>query len=305
MRKGAYCTMSSIKFKNDVCLIGVGTMGRQMLEKLVEGGFSVSAFDPVPAAQALIVSKGAVLCESAAEAARTAPVVIFSLPMPKHVFTTVEAIYDALTPEHVLVDTSTVSPQTSRSCAKRVAEKGAGYIDAPVLGRPTAVGKWLLPAGGTAENIQRVQPYLRTFAREVVRVGDSGAGNAFKLLNQLMFSVINGISAEVMALTDVLGIDRKVFFDVISQSGAATVSGLFKETAVRMVSDHYDEPNFTVELLCKDAGLGIEMAKEAGVSPLIAGFVQSINENAKGVGLAKQDTSAITKVFRGYFSKMD
>lgn len=297
--------MSSTEFASNVSLIGVGTMGRHMLERLIGAGYSVSAFDPVPAAQKLVLSKGGTLCETATEAARRAPIVIFSLPMPAHVCSTVEAIYDVLTPEHILIDTSTVSPQTTRTCAKRAAEKGAGYIDAPVLGRPAAAGKWLLPAGGTEQDIERAQPYLRTFAREVVRVGDSGAGNAFKLLNQLMFSVINGISAEVMALTDVLGIDRKVFFDVIAQSGAATVSGLFKETAVRMVDDHYDEPNFTVELLCKDAGLGIEMAKEVGVSPLIAGFVQSINENAKGVGLAKQDTSAITKVFRGYFSKKD
>ncbi|MDF2523521.1 MAG: NAD-binding of NADP-dependent 3-hydroxyisobutyrate dehydrogenase, partial [Clostridiales bacterium] len=64
-------------------------------------------------------------------------------------------------------------------------------------------------------------------------------------------------------------------------------------------------PTFTVELLCKDAALGIQMTKDAGVTPLIAGFVQMINENAKGKGLAKQDTSAITKIFQEQFSRLD
>lgn len=297
--------MSSTISKNNVGLIGVGTMGRYMLEYLQKGGYAVAAYDPFPDAQAYIREQGAVQCRNAGEVAERAEVIVFSLPKPENVFATIEALKAHLTAEHILVDTSTVSPETTYECIRRISETRAGYVDAPILGRPSAAGKWLLPSGGSEADVARVKPYLCTFARDAIRVGDSGAGNAFKLLNQLMFSVINGISAEVMALTDVMGIERKVFYDVISQSGAATVSGLFKETAVRSVDDHYDDPNFTVELLCKDAGLGIQMAKEAGVSPLIASFVQSINENAKGRGLAKQDTSSVTKLFREFYSAID
>lgn len=297
-------TCSTIS-QNNVGLIGVGTMGRHMLERLQGAGYTVAAYDPVPAAREYIREKGAVLLDDAGAVARQAEVIIFSLPMPKHVLETIDAMQESLTPNHVLVDTSTVSPGTTRTSAARAAQKGAGYVDAPILGRPSAAGNWLMPSGGSEADIERVKPYLRTFARDAVRVGESGAGNAFKLLNQLMFSVINAVSAEVMALTDVLGIERKVFYDVISQSGAATVSGLFKETAVRAVDDRFDEPNFTMELLCKDAGLGIQMAKDAGVCPLVASFVQSINENAKGVGLAKQDTSALVKLFRTYYSSLE
>jgi 3-hydroxyisobutyrate dehydrogenase-like beta-hydroxyacid dehydrogenase len=201
------------------------------------------------------------------------------------------------------VDTSTVSPQTSQKGAEMIAVKGASYVDAPILGRPSAAGNWLLPSGGSEKAIEFATPALLTFAKKVVRVGDTGSGNALKLLNQLMFSVINCVSAEVMALTEVVGIDKKAFYETVAGSDAATVSGLFKETARRVVSEEYDNPTFTVELLCKDAGLGIQMAKDAGVTPLIAGFVQMINENAKGKGLAKQDTSAIAKVFEEHFSK--
>jgi len=150
-----------------------------------------------------------------------------------------------------------------------------------------------------------MRPYCSVFARGIIRVGESGSGNAFKLLNQMMFAAINGITAEVMALTDILNIDRKIFSEVVSGSGAATVSPLFKETSARMVEDHYSDPNFTLDLMCKDSMLGLQMAKEANVIPLISTFIQSLSEQAKEKGLAKQDTSALVKVFREYFSKIE
>ena len=161
-----------------------------------------------------------------------------------------------------------------------------------------------MPAGGEPECIAYAGPVFACFARQAVHVGDHGAGNVFKLLNQLMFSVINGISAEAMALAGALGVDKKVFFDVVSKSGAATVSGLFCETAGRIAEDRYEDPTFTIELLCKDAGLGIQMAKDAGITPLIASYVQEINEDARdNKGLAKKDTSALAQVFEQQYAK--
>ena len=303
--------ISSTESSNNRCvigLVGVGTMGKCMLERLIANGFKVLAYDPFPSAQDYARERGAVVVTSPEELAATATLIIMSLPAPRQVFEVIggeNGLLDALTVKHVVVDTSTVSPQTSRKGAEMVAVKGASYVDAPILGRPSAAGNWLLPCGGDTLAIEFATPALLTFAKEVVRVGDIGCGNAVKLLNQLMFSVINCVSAEVMALTEIVGIDKKVFYDVVANSGAATVSGLFKETARRIVSEEYDNPTFTVELLCKDAALGIQMTQDAGVTPLIAGFAQMINDNAKGKGLAKQDTSAITKVFAELFSKVD
>lgn len=291
-----------------VGIIGAGTMGKCMVEKLLENNFKVAVYDAFPAAQEYAKGKGAMVVASPAELAKLTKLIIMSLPSAKQVDEVINGengLLGAVAKGHVIVDTSTVSPQTSKEGAELAGSRGASYVDAPILGRPSAAGNWLLPCGGSEEAIEFARPALLTFAKSAIRVGENGAGNALKLLNQLMFSVINGVSAEVMALTEVVGIDKKAFFDVISNSGAATVSGLFKETARRIVSEEYDNPTFTVELLCKDAALGIQMTKEAGVTPLIAGFVQMINENAKGKGLAKQDTSAITKVFSEHFSKMD
>ena len=80
-----------------------------------------------------------------------------------------------------VIDTSTVDPQTTRGLAARVGECGAAYLDCPILGRPSAAGKWMLPTGGSGEALEKVKPVLLCFAANAVLVGDSGAGNALKM----------------------------------------------------------------------------------------------------------------------------
>lgn len=297
----------SIQKGDPVGMAGCGTMGKCMLKLLRDEGYTVYVYDPYPAAAEYALEHGGILVDNPEELVANANVIIMSLPKPQQVFDVVggdHGLRNSISQNHVIVDTSTVSPQTTQTAAELLKDTGAFYVDAPILGRPSAAGNWMMPAGGDTVAIEYVRPVLETFARNIVHVGGQGMGNAFKLLNQLMFSVINGVSAEVMALAEALGLDKKIFYDVISNSGAATVSGLFRETAGRMVDDHYDDPTFTIELLCKDAGLGIEMTKAVGITPLIAGFVQNLNENAKGKGLAAKDTSSLSTVFRQFYSKI-
>lgn len=282
-----------------VGLVGVGVMGRCMVDCLLAAGYGVVAYDPAPASQEFVRSRGVTLAPDAAAVAEQCRLVITSLPANRHVLDVVTAMAPRLTPRHIVVDTSTVSPDTSRQASRIAGERSAAYIDAPILGRPSAAGKWLLPAGGSPEALELARPALETFARAAVWVGDTGAGNTLKLLNQLMFSVINGVSAEVMAVAAGLGVDLRKFYDTVANSGAATVSGLFKETAGRIAEGRFDNPVFTVELLCKDAGLALEMARAGGVEPQIAAFTQGLNVAARDGGLASEDTSALFKWFLG------
>ena len=185
-----------------------------------------------------------------------------------------------------------------------MAETGAAYLDCPILGRPSATGKWMLPTGGDERALEYVKPVLLTFAADAIPVGGPGAGNALKLLNQMMFSCINAISSEVMAICDHVGIDRKVFYDTVASSSAATVSGLFREVGKCIVSEGYNAPAFTVDLLIKDTKLALQMAKDAGAPSLIAGTVQLYNELASADGLGGQDTSALYKLFQRQFDAL-
>ena len=176
--------------------------------------------------------------------------------------------------------------------------KGVAYLDAPVLGRPGSVGKWVLPVGGEAEALASARPALEVLAATVVHAGPSGAGNQIKLLNQLMFGAINGITAEVMAIADRIGVSQELFYQTIGGSSAATVSPLFKELGRRVVEGDYADPTFTVDLLIKDVSLGLEMATAGGAVPILARSVDYLNRLAAQQGHGSKDTSVMWQAVR-------
>jgi 3-hydroxyisobutyrate dehydrogenase-like beta-hydroxyacid dehydrogenase len=280
-------------------------MGRQMAKRLA-AAYKLYIHDPAPATADYARSIGAQVCSSAIELAPRCTVIIMSLPGPAQIETVIfgpGGLYDNLTSSHVIIDTSTVDPGTSRSAGERVSKKECAYLDCPILGRPSAVGKWTLPAGGDEKILDYVRPVLLTFAANAVHVGDQGAGNALKLLNQLMFSTINAISGEVLAICKHVGIDKEVFYRTVAESSAATVSGLFREAGKSIIDGSYAQPNFTVDLLLKDAKLALQMAKDSGAPSLVAGGVQLFNELAVAGGLGSQDSSSLYKIFSRNFTK--
>ena len=308
LREG-FCMISwtgSDKPIKAVGLIGCGTMGRCMTPHLMAGGYKLSVYDPLPAAVEFARISGATVKASPAELARDCKLIIMSLPGPEQIEDAVfgpGGVYESLTSDHVLVDTSTVDPDTTRSVGKKVAEKGSAYLDCPILGRPSTVGNWMLPTGGDEKILDYVRPVLLCFAANAVLVGPQGAGNAVKLLNQLMFSAINAICSEVLAICGRVGIDKELFHRTVGESNAATVSRLFRETGKTIVNDTFTTPNFTIDLLLKDTKLALQMAKDAGVPSLVAGGVQLFNELAAARGLGSQDTSALYKIFQHNFAK--
>jgi len=291
---------------NAVGLIGCGNMGRKMAERLVSAGYKLYVYDSFPAFLEFVHNIGAETVSSTGDLAQRCNVIIMSLPGPAQVedaIFSLDGMHKNLGSDHVIVDTSTVDPGTTRKMSEQVSEKGSAYLDAPILGRPSAAGKWMLPVGGEEKVLDYVKPVLLTFAANAVLVGPQGAGNALKLLNQLMFSAINAVSSEVLAISTRVGIGKEVFYRIVAESSAATVSGLFKEVGKTIVNNSFEEPNFTVDLLLKDAKLALQMAKDAGAPSVVAGNVQRYNEIASQSGLGSLDSSALYKVFCQNFSQ--
>ena len=289
----------SSKYRDIVGLVGVGTMGQVLLKRLIDEGIKVIATDVSKAAQQKAVEIGAELAANPAEVAKSAKFIILSLPAPAHINSVVfgsGGLLETITDEHIIVDTSTVDPDTTRAAYAACAQKGAEYLDAPVLGRPASIGNWVLPVGGSEEALKQVEDILAIFAKRTVHVGPSGSGNTLKLINQLMFSILNAATAEAFAVAKKAGLDARIFYDAVATSGAATVSGLFTECGKKIVANEYD-PVFPVKLLCKDAGLAIEMARKLGVPPVIASNAQIYNEIARDTGYSDWDTSALVRVF--------
>lgn len=286
--------------ENRAALMGYGIMGRAMAECLLERGFGVSVYDVDESRRIIARNDGCGVATTPAELATFARTVVISLPKPEHVRHVVQTgpdpLLDEMTEGSVIVDTSTVDPETSRENWRAAKNKGVGYVDSPVLGRPSKAGNWTLPTGGEPADIEAASPVLLAFAANIVHIGPVGHGNMLKLLNNLMFGAINSVTGEVFALSLRLGLDPRLFFETVVNSGAGTVSNLFKELGPKIVDNDYD-PNFSIDNLEKDVGLGIAMAKSNGMQLDVSEAGQNMNQKAKRLGLGNQDSSAVWKIF--------
>jgi 3-hydroxyisobutyrate dehydrogenase len=291
----------------NVGLIGAGVMGRSAVINITAASHAVFVYDVDPAATRRQTSNAGVTALSApAEVASKADIILMYLPGPREVTECVAGKNGLLDTAHagaVIVDQSTVDPETSRKMAVLADAKSIGYLDAPVLGRPNMVGKWALVVGGRATDLEKSTPVLNLLASKIFHIGPPGAGNQVKLLNQLMFGAINAMTAEMMAIAAKIGVAPKLLYETIIASQAGTVSNLFRELGARIAAEDYQDPTFSVDLLIKDVHLAVEMARKHSAPPIVARSVEFLNEAARAQGLGSLDTAVIWKCYRKFWEK--
>lgn len=283
-----------------VGIIGFGIMGQAAGEKLLAAGHGLSVTDPSPNTPEKAKAIGAEFAGSITELADRSEVVLLFLPGPEQIRSVVSGARGLLVQKgqmQVIVDHSTADPETAQDMADLAQVQEVGWIDAPVLGRPSAAGSWALPCGATSSALEIARPVLETYARAVFDMGGPGQGHAVKLLNQMMFGAINAMTAEMMATSEKLGLAPSRLYEIITSSQAGTVSNLFKELGQRIQRDDYDNPTFSVKLLEKDIRLGLQMARKADIKPKLGTIVARMNEDAIEQGYGDQDTSVLWKAF--------
>ena len=283
----------------NVGIIGVGTMGSKMAGKLINAGYAVFARDIDEAAEERARKLGAKVVNSPKEVAEYTEIILLSLPMPSDVKEVVLGEGGILTnPKNnrTIVDLSTVDPFSTQHNTEEAKKVGVCYIDAPVLGRPQKCGNWTLPVGGDKKDLEKVRKVLEILAAKIIYVGPSGYGNIVKLLNNMMLGAINSVTAEILAICTKLGMSPKVLYETIANSGAASVSNLFKELGPKILDRDF-EPLFAIDLLHKDVRLGIQMAKQVGVPLFVSEANQRLNEMARLMGFGKEDTASVIKVY--------
>lgn len=278
-------------------VIGLGTMGGRIAHSIATGGHEVRGFDPFEGAREAASASGITVFETAEEALQGAELVVISVPRPEHVLASARGALSTAEGA-VVADMSTIDPGSAQEASRILAEHHVTYVDAPVLGRPDKIGNWTLPTGGPEEAAELVRSVLEgTVAKQVVRVGDVGAGHAVKVLNNLMFGAINAITAEVLTTCEAAGVDPEVFVSTIADSGAATVSNLFREIAPKMIASDF-EPAFALQLLAKDNKLAIDLARSVGAPTHLAESIDRVNTAAMERGLADRDTGAVQELYR-------
>jgi 3-hydroxyisobutyrate dehydrogenase-like beta-hydroxyacid dehydrogenase len=205
---------------------------------------------------------------------------------------------DASGPDHVVLEMSTIAPDTARRVGQAVAATGAAFLDAPVSGSVPTVekGELTIMVGGDAAALERARPVLDALAAKIFHVGTVGSGATVKLaVNALVHAIDVGLS-EALVLAEKAGVERSAAYDVFAAGAAAAPFVLYKRPA-------FEDPDnapltFTLDLMAKDLDLILSLAREVGAPMEQAERNRELVERAIGNGFSGRDLSAIAEYFR-------
>jgi 3-hydroxyisobutyrate dehydrogenase len=285
-----------------VGFIGTGTMGQPMVRNLVTKGHTVCAWDVVPAALAAAEQLGAARAGSAAEAARTAEIVVTMLPSASHVesaYTGTGGVLEGAAAGRLCVDMSTIDPATSRRVAAAANARGVRFLDAPVSGGvPRAIeGTLTIMVGGDPSHLEEARPVLQAMGASIIHVGPVGAGEVAKLCNNLIAGVAMVAVSEAFRIAEGFGVDPAILTRVISKSSGATwvmehghpVPGIVPTAA----SNRDYAPGFMTDLMAKDLGLAVDAARRLRVPLFVAPAAQQLLRLASSHGFGRRDFSSV------------
>jgi 3-hydroxyisobutyrate dehydrogenase-like beta-hydroxyacid dehydrogenase len=280
----------------EVGFVGLGMMGRPMVERLLAAGHRVHVSNRSAAPVEALVPLGAVAAASAAEVADRVEIVLTALLTPDavdEVFGQFESVARAgqLYAEH-----STVRPGQNRRWAAALAARGADYLDAPVSGGPAgaAAGTLTVMVGGAEAVFERARPVFQAFGTTVRLCGPVGAGQVVKLVNQLLVGVHTAAIAEAAVLGAALGADPRVVQELLGTSyGGST---MMQRHMPRFIARDF-APASPIALILKDLGLVRDEARAAGVPLLMGGLAEQRFREASARGLGAEDMAALVKLW--------
>jgi 2-hydroxy-3-oxopropionate reductase len=278
--------------------IGLGVMGAPMAAHLVAAGHDVSGYDVNAAAGEKLAAAGGRAATGVADAVAGADVVITMLPDHPQVEAVVLApggVLDAAGPGTLLIDMSTIRPETSIEVANAAADKKIRVLDAPVSGGQAGAEQASLSimAGGSEEDFAAAKPVLEAVGKTIVHVGPHGAGQVVKAANQLVVGGIYGLVAEAIVLLEASGVDASTGLDVLA--GGLAGSRILELKRKSMV-DRQFAPGFRIDLHHKDMGIALAAARQAGVALPLTGLVAQLVAAGRAMGHGSLDHSALLKV---------
>ncbi len=287
--------------------IGLGNMGNPMARNLLKAGHSVKAFDVMPALLEKIVAAGANAAPSAQACAQNVDVLITMLPSSPHVrsvYMGEAGVLKGVATTTLLIDSSTIDPQTAREVAAEARKLGVSMVDAPVSGGTggAEAGTLTFMVGANAADFERAKIILTAMGKNIFHCGDEGTGQVAKICNNMMLAIEMIATAEGMALATSLGMDAKVFASIVNTSSGRCWSsdtynpypGVFDNAPA---SRGYTG-GFGSDLMLKDLTLVTEAAKSAKQPVLLAAAAQQLYQMHSTNGNGALDFSSIIKLYK-------
>ncbi len=275
--------------------IGLGGMGAPMSRHLAARGLlAVLGNRTFARAQALADELG-VAASQTAQGFADCDVVMLCVGMDADVLQNVVELAQVLTPGALVVDHSTVAPATARQAAAMLAERGIGFVDAPVSGGVEGArnGRLSVMAGGSGADLEKARPALECYAARLSHLGGVGQGQAAKAVNQVMVAGINEAVCEALALGQALGLDAETLIPTLA-SGAAANWFLDKRGATMLAGQF--APGFKCGFMLKDLRIVESTARAAGVAHPATSQALADYERLVAEGGFDDDTSALIRL---------
>ncbi|MCV6614124.1 MAG: 3-hydroxyisobutyrate dehydrogenase [Cellvibrionaceae bacterium] len=294
----------------NIAFIGLGNMGAGMAANLVKTGFSVTAFDLLPAALEAAAASGCDTASSAIEAVAGAEVIVSMLPngqIVEDLYIHQDKLLDAIDNSALVIDCSTVAPANARAMIAAASERGIAAIDAPVSGgvAAAAAGSLAFMCGGEESACAAAKPILEAMGANIFRAGEAGAGQVAKICNNMLLAIHMTGTAEALQLGMDNGLDPAVLSEIMLKSSGCNWS-LEKYNPVPGVMEGVPANNnyqggFMVDLMLKDLGLAMEASLASKSSTPMGAAARNLYNLHKNNGAAdngSMDFSSIAEFYK-------
>jgi len=281
--------------------IGLGIMGGPMARNLLAAGFPLTVYNRTAAKAEPLREAGAEVADSPAAVAAASDVVLSCVTADADVREVVlgadRGVIAGVRDGATVVDCSTVSPPTARQCAQALAERGVGFLDAPISGGDVGAkaGTLSIMVGGERAHFDRALPVLRAVGKTVTHCGPSGAGYTVKLCNQICGALHILAASEALTLAGAAGIDPAAMLQAVSSGASA--SWVLENLGPRMARGDY-APGFFVDYQLKDLRLAADAARRKDLPLPGLALAETLFQAAASQGYGRQSSHALHKVIQ-------
>lgn len=280
-----------------IAFIGLGIMGSPMAANLVKAGHTVTGFNLQQPAIDALVAAGGKGATSIAEAVADAEVVITMVPADPQVEQVIlgeGGVLENVKPGTLVIDMSSITPQTSIKVEAAAKPKGIRTLDAPVSGGEAGAVEAVLSimVGGDAADFAEAKPLFDALGTTVIHVGPAGAGQTVKAANQLIVAVNIQVLAEAVVFLENAGVDLGAALDVLG--GGLAGSTVLNRKKANMINREF-APGFRIDLHHKDMGIVTDAARAVGAALPVGAVVAQLVASARANGDGSLDHSALLR----------
>ncbi len=282
--------------------IGLGIMGKPMARNLIKAAYPLVVHNRSRPPAEELEKEGAKVAASPQAVAAEADVIITMLPDSpdvEHVMAGDQGVFAGAKPGMLLIDMSTISPIVARRLAAAAEKLGFDFIDAPVSGGETGAvnGTLSIMVGGKPAAVERAMPIFQAVGKNIVHIGEAGAGQVTKAANQVVAGLTLAAVSEALVLAEKSGVDpakvRQALLGGFAQSRILEMHGQ------RMLERNF-KPGFSIRLHEKDLRIALATGREQGAPLMLTALVHQMMNIMKTNGLGDLDHSALVTLIENF-----